>query len=90
MSAAEELPEATVPRHRSRHRPRFGRLLLGRRHLPPEEKERRRFYLLPGMGGRAYFRKQRRIRMAAIGVGLVVSAFVAFLLWLLNSRPFPR
>jgi len=43
--------------------------LLGRRHLPPEEKERRRFYLLPGMGGRAYFRKQRRIRMAAIGVG---------------------
>ncbi|MGA4644621.1 hypothetical protein ACPDIX_09120 [Limisphaera sp. 4302-co] len=42
------------------------------------------------MGGRAYFRKQRRIRMAAIGVGLVVSAFVAFLLWLLNSRPFPR
>lgn len=58
-----------------------------RRRLSPEEKERRRFYLLPGMGGRAFHRKQRRIRMAAIAVGLVVSALVALIIYLINTRP---
>ncbi|MCS7089477.1 MAG: hypothetical protein RMN51_06985 [Verrucomicrobiota bacterium] len=61
------------------------------RRLSPEEKERRRFYLLPGMGGRAFYRKQRRIRMIALGVGLVVSALVVLLLYLLNNYyAFPR
>ncbi|MCX7867417.1 hypothetical protein [Limisphaera sp. VF-2] len=60
---------------------------LRRRRLSPEEKERRRFYLLPGMGGRAFYRKQRRIRMAAIAVGLVVSALVALIIYLMNTRP---
>lgn len=60
------------------------------RRLSPEEKERRRFYLLPGMGGRAFHRKQRRIRLIAIGVGLVVSALVALLIYWINSNPFPR
>ncbi|NGO40235.1 hypothetical protein G4L39_12645 [Limisphaera ngatamarikiensis] len=83
------MPGSVMARSNSKHRPSLRRLLLGRR-LSPEEKERRRFYLLPGMGGRAYFRKQRRIRLAALAVGLVVSALVALLLWILNSQPFPR
>jgi len=56
-----------------------------RRRLSPEERERRRFYLLPGMGGRAYHRKLRRFRLIAVAVGVVVSALLALAMWKLNT-----
>jgi len=47
-------------------------------------KERKRFYLLPGMGGSAYRRKQKLILKSALAVGLVVSLVLAAVLYLLN------
>jgi len=47
------------------------------------DKERDRFYLLPGMGGRALRRKRRLILQWSIAAGLFVSILVAGLLcWL--------
>ncbi len=51
-----------------------------------KEREQRRFYLLPGMGGRALRRKQRLILRWSLAAGLVVSIVLAVLLYLLN-RP---
>jgi len=52
------------------------------------DKERQRFYLLPGMGGRAYRRKQKVILNYSLAVGLVISLLFALLLYLLNrSNP---
>lgn len=51
-----------------------------------EKKESRRFYLLPGMGGRAYYRKQRRIRFIAVTVGALVSVLVALAMFLIHYR----
>ncbi len=50
------------------------------------EKERKRFYLLPGMGGRAYQRKQKVILKSSLAVGLVVSVLVALAFYLLNRH----
>lgn len=50
------------------------------------EKERRRYYLLPGMGGRAYRRKQRAILKYSIVFGLIISGLLAVVLYYLN-RP---
>jgi hypothetical protein len=50
-------------------------------------KEQKRFYLLPGMGGRAYRRKQEIILKSSVAVGLLVSALIALALYLLN-RPY--
>jgi hypothetical protein len=50
------------------------------------DKERDRFYLLPGMGGKALRRKRRRILLLAIGAGLFVSAALGGLLVLISSR----
>ena len=47
-------------------------------------KERKRFYLLPGMGGRAYQRKQKLFLKSSIAVGLLVSAILTVLLYWLN------
>jgi len=52
-----------------------------------EGKERRRFYLLPGMGGGAYRRKQRRILRISILVGLIASALFALAAYFLNRHP---
>ena len=49
-------------------------------------KERDRFYLLPGMGGRAYRRKQDFILKSSVVIGLLVSALIALALYLIN-RP---
>lgn len=49
-------------------------------------KERQRFYLLPGMGGRALRRKHRRFLGWSIAIGLVVSAGLAFLLYIISSQ----
>ena len=51
-----------------------------------KEKEKSRYYLLPGMGGRLYRKKQRVIIKWAIVAALVVSAIVAALMYVL-SRP---
>ncbi len=51
-----------------------------------KHKERSRFYLLPGMGGKALRRKRRRILLWAIGAGLFVSAVVGSMLYLMSSR----
>jgi len=51
----------------------------------PRDKERRRFYLLPGMGGRALRRKHRRFLVWSIIFGLIVSGIVAAVLYLLSK-----
>ena len=48
------------------------------------DKEKQRFYLLPGMGGRALRQKQRRFLRWSIAFGLVVSAIVACVLYLIS------
>jgi len=51
-------------------------------------KPRERFYLLPGQGGRNYFRKQRLIMRwtvaVALGFGLLLAAA---LWWFARARP---
>jgi hypothetical protein len=49
-------------------------------------KERERFYLLPGMGGRALRRKNRRFLAWAIVAGLFISAIVACILYVISGR----
>jgi hypothetical protein len=49
------------------------------------DKERHRFYLLPGMGGRALRRKQRRFLGWSIAFALIVSGIVACVLYLLST-----
>jgi len=52
-------------------------------------KEQPRFYLLPGMGGRALLRKRKLFLQWAIAAGLFVSIIVAGLLYFLavsNNR----
>ena len=51
------------------------------------ERESKRFYLLPGMGGRAYRRKRDLILKASIAVGLTVSGVFALLMWLIHRSP---
>jgi hypothetical protein len=48
------------------------------------DKERERFYLLPGMGGRARRRKEMVFLRWSIAAGLVVSAIVACILYFLS------
>jgi hypothetical protein len=52
------------------------------------DRERKRFYLLPGMGGRAYRRKQEFILKSSLAVGLLISLLIAVALYWLN-RPRP-
>jgi hypothetical protein len=49
-------------------------------------KERERFYLLPGMGGRAYRRKYWRFFMWSLVAGLFTSAIVAGVLYYIAIR----
>jgi hypothetical protein len=52
------------------------------------DKERKRFYLLPGMGGRGLRRKRRLILQWSVIVGLIVSALLAALFYWVNGlRP---
>jgi hypothetical protein len=51
-----------------------------------EKKERQRFYLLPGMGGRALRRKHKLILGWSVAAGLVVSVVLTAILLLLNKR----
>ena len=54
--------------------------------LLTSDKERKRFYLLPGMGGAAYRRKQKAILKYSLLVGLIISVVVAGVIYLLNIR----
>jgi hypothetical protein len=47
-------------------------------------KEPQRFYLLPGMGGRALRKKQRLFLRWSIAIGLVVSGVVACVLYFMS------
>jgi hypothetical protein len=48
---------------------------------PKKNKERERFYLLPGQGGRNYVRKQRQLLFVSIGVGLLLAGVLGVLMW---------
>ena len=50
------------------------------------EKERERFYLLPGMGGRALRRKRKVILYWSITAGLCTSVAVACALYWISRR----
>jgi hypothetical protein len=51
-----------------------------------KSKEQKRFYLLPGQGGRALRRKRRVILQWSIAAGLLVSAALAVILYLISNR----
>jgi hypothetical protein len=51
------------------------------------KKEPERFYLLPGMGGRALRRKQQIFLRWSIAIGLVVSAIVGFIFYIMSRGP---
>jgi hypothetical protein len=49
----------------------------------PHKSERERFYLLPGQGGAAFRRKQRKILLWSVLAGLAVAAvFAGIMYWL--------
>jgi len=50
------------------------------------DKERERFYLLPGQGGRNMRRKHKIILGWSIVAGILTSAILACLLYLLSGR----
>ena len=51
------------------------------------DKEKERFYLLPGMGGRNLRRKRRVILKWSIIAGLFTSIVLAILLYLISKGP---
>ena len=52
-----------------------------------DDKERKRFYLLPGQGGRAYHRKQKVFLKTSLAVGLIVSGLLALVMYLIYRSP---
>jgi len=50
------------------------------------DKEKERFYLLPGQGGKALRRKRKVILRWSILAGVFVSAAVAGILYLMSKR----
>jgi hypothetical protein len=50
------------------------------------DKERERFYLLPGQGGRAMRRKRMIMLQWAVVAGIFVSAVLGFLLYWIGKR----
>ncbi len=52
--------------------------------LLSDDKERKRSYLLPGMGGRARRHKQNLILTCSIIIGLGVAVILAVLMYWLN------
>jgi hypothetical protein len=52
-----------------------------------DDRERKRFYLLPGQGGRAYHRKQRLFLKTSLAVGLIVSGLLALVMYLIYRSP---
>jgi hypothetical protein len=54
--------------------------------LLTRDREKDRFYLLPGMGGRALRRKRRVILQASIAAGLFFAALTACLLYFISRK----
>lgn len=50
------------------------------------DREKERYYLLPGMGGRARRRKFVRNLVASVIVGVFVATLFGFLLWWMNRN----
>jgi ABC-type multidrug transport system permease subunit len=50
-----------------------------------KDKEQKRFYLLPGMGGSAFRRKRRLILLWSVIAGLLVSAALAGILYIMSA-----
>jgi hypothetical protein len=48
------------------------------------DKEKERFYLLPGMGGKAKRRKEMRFLLWSIAAGLVISAIMAVIMYYIS------
>ncbi len=48
------------------------------------DKEKERFYLLPGMGGRAKRRKEMRFLLWSVAAGLAVSAIMAGIMYFMS------
>ena len=46
-----------------------------------KNKERERFYLLPGQGGSNYVRKQRQLLAWSVLVGLLLAGTLGFFMW---------
>jgi hypothetical protein len=59
-----------------------------RRKTNKDEKESNRFYLLPGMGGTAWRRKQNVVLGWTLITTLAALALLGALLYWLNHRPF--
>jgi hypothetical protein len=49
------------------------------------DKDKDRYYLFPGQGGRSARRKHRKILLWAIVFGLLASGVLALVLWLMNK-----
>jgi hypothetical protein len=58
-----------------------------RRSRHDADREKKRFYLFPGQGGRAYHRKQWVILKASLLVGLLVSALLALAFYFTYRSP---
>ncbi len=54
------------------------------------DREQERFYLLPGMGGKARWRKEKMFLKWSIVAGLLVSAILACLLYYISRQQFGR
>ena len=55
---------------------------------PKTDKERERFYLLPGMGGRAARRKNLHFLKWSVVAALVMSAILGLVMYLANRLMF--
>jgi high-affinity Fe2+/Pb2+ permease len=54
-----------------------------------KNKERERYYLLPGMGGRAVRAKQKIMLRWALAAGLITSALLGYALYYFSRNPQP-
>ena len=61
--------------------------MFGSKRDKDRDKEKKRFYLLPGMGGRAYRRKQAVILKASLIVGAIVAGLLGLALYFIASSP---
>jgi len=62
-------------------------LMRSRTSRDDANREKKRFYLFPGQGGRAYHRKQWAILKASLIVGMLVSALLALALYFSYRSP---
>src|SRR6266496_1995393 len=49
-------------------------------------RDKGRYYLLPGMGGRAHRRKHKKMLIIALIVGALAAGLLAWVLWLFNNK----